>query len=181
MVQRSLCHPLAYAVLCSVLAAWMCATSWACSFSVDITKTHGKLLTASIFGSIAWSPSEDRVAYVAEPLYPDIPSLWDAQKECDNDNNDNSDSKFCWHEDWGEQHIVFFSPSIYVLYKVMSFKSSFDPEDSAGRELVSNGDSGGEHEENNGDNGASVGQVSWALGGLTLSLQHGGTGPEGSE
>ena len=77
-------------------------------FSVDTTKTHGKLLTASIFESIAWNPSEDRVVYVAKPLYPDVPSFWDTQKECDdNENeetsdnsNDNSDSKFCWREDW---------------------------------------------------------------------------------
>ena len=86
-------------------------------FSVDTTKTHGKLLTASIFGSIAWNPSEDRVAYVAEPLYPDIPSFWDTQKECDDNekeesSNNNSDSNFCWREYWGEQHIGFSSPSV---------------------------------------------------------------------
>ena len=141
------------------------------AFSVDTIKAHGKLLTAPIFGSIAWSPSEDCVAYVAEPPSPEVPSFWDDDDQQESSSARGPESKFHWHEDWGEQHIGFSSPSIYVLdissRRVMPFKPVFDPDDSAGRELADNGD----------EKGASVGQVSWALGGTHLVFTAWRNGP----
>lgn len=133
-------------------------------FSVDTSKIHGKVLPPAIFGSVAWSSKEDRIAYIAEPLHKEAPSFWDDDSDDDNEKEDKKNkgdpsTKFLWREDWGEQLIGISKPSIYVLdiaaQKVTPFNVSFDKDDSAGKELDD-------------EEGASIGQVSWALGGTHL-------------
>lgn len=140
-------------------------------FSVDTAKTHGKILPATTFGSVSWNPSEDRIAYIAEPLHKDAPSFWDDDDDNDSDNEKKGDArtKFHWREDWGEQLIGISSPSIYILdisaRKVTPFAVTFDPEDKSGKEL------------NSEKEGASIGHVSWVLNGTHLVFTAWNNGP----
>lgn len=148
-------------------------------FTVDTTKIHGKVLPSSIFGSISWNSTEDKIAYIAEPVYKEAPSFWDddekeegeeeEEKKEEKEKKGDPRTKFHWKEDWGEQLIGFSNPSIYVLdittKKVTPFTLSFDQEYSAGKELSD--ESGG----------ASVGQVSWALNGTHLIFTAWKNGP----
>ena len=79
--------------------------------SIDLTKEdkHGIVHSNSVFGCLNWSNASDKLVYVAEKKVPKSKSYFEKSKE-----GDEVGSEFSHKEDWGEQLVGSYHPTLFV-------------------------------------------------------------------